>query len=96
MANKYKNGILSAGFGTFQQLLTLTFGLIVPRLFIQTFGSEVNGLLSSIGNLYTYLALVEAGVGTVAIQALYGPLGRDDKKSINEITPARYINPALL
>lgn len=96
MANKYRNGILSAGFGTLQQLVTLIFGLIVPRLFIQTFGSEMNGLLSSLGNLYSYLALVEAGVGTVAIQALYGPVGRNDKKSINEImtATANYYNKA--
>lgn len=96
MANKYRNGILSAGFGTLQQLLTLIFGLIVPRLFIRTFGSEMNGLLSSIANLYSYLALVEAGVGTVAIQALYGPVGRGDKQSINEIMTAtsNYYNKA--
>lgn len=93
---RYKNGLLSAWFGIMQQLLTLIFGLIVPRLFIQTFGSEVNGLLSSLGNLYGYLALVEAGVGTVAIQALYGPVGRGDKKSINEIMTAtgNYYNKA--
>lgn len=93
---KMKNGALSVIFGTMQQLLTLIFGLIVPRLFIQTFGSEVNGLLSSLGNLYSYLALVEAGVGTVAIQALYGPVGRDDKKEINSImaATANYYNKA--
>lgn len=96
MAGKYRNGILSAEFGILQQLVTLIFGLIVPRLFIQTFGSEMNGLLSSLGNLYSYLALVEAGVGTVAIQALYGPVGRNDKKDINEImtATANYYNKA--
>ncbi len=93
---KYRNGILSAWFGILQQLLTLIFGLIVPRLFIKTMGSEVNGLLGSLGNLYSYLALVEAGVGTVAIQALYGPLGRDNKKDINQIMTAvaNYYNKA--
>lgn len=85
---KFKNGILSAIFGILQQLLTLTFGLIVPRLFIRTFGSEMNGFLGSIGNLYSYLSLVEAGVGTAAIQALWGPLGRDDKRGVNEIMAA--------
>lgn len=69
-------------------MITLIFGLIVPRLFILTFGSEMNGFLSSISNLYSYLALVEAGVGTAAIQALWGPLGRDDKRSVNEIMAA--------
>ncbi|MBQ6272854.1 MAG: polysaccharide biosynthesis C-terminal domain-containing protein [Oscillospiraceae bacterium] len=85
---KYKNGVLSAVIGILQQLLTLTFGLIVPRLFIRTFGSEMNGFLGSIGNLYSYLALVEAGVGTAAIQALWGPLGRNDRRTINEIMAA--------
>lgn len=85
---KSRNGILSAGFGILQQLLTLIFGLIVPRLLIRTYGSEMNGLLGSLGNIYSYLALVEAGVGTAAIQALYGPLGRDDKQGINEIMAA--------
>ncbi len=95
---KMKNGVMSAWFGIIQQLLTLSFGLIVPRLFIQTFGSEINGMLSSLGNLYSYLALVEAGVGTVAIQALYGPVGRDDKKDINAImaATANYYNKAGL
>lgn len=93
---KYRNGVLSAIFGVIQQVLTLIFGLIVPRLFIQTFGSEMNGLLSSLGNIYSYLALVEAGIGTTAIQALYGPLGRDDKRSINQImaATAHYYNRA--
>ncbi len=85
---RYRNGILSAGFGIMQQLLTLIFGLIVPRLFIRTMGSEMNGLLGSLANLYSYLALVEAGVGTVAIQALYGPVGRNDKRSTSQIMTA--------
>ena len=85
---KYKNGILSAVFGILQQLLTLTFGLIVPRLFIRTFGSEMTGMLGTLGSLYSYLALVEAGVGTASIQALWGPLGRNDKRGVNEIMVA--------
>lgn len=93
---KYKNGILSATFGIIQQLVVLVLGLIVPRLFIRTYGSEMNGLLGSLGNIYSYLALVEAGVGTVAIQALYGPLGRNDRRRINEImaATARFYNRA--
>ncbi len=95
---RYKNGVLSAICGILQQVLTLIFGLIVPRLFIRTFGSEMNGFLSSLASLYSYLALLEAGVGTAAIQALYGPLGRQDKKSINEImsATAHYYNRAGL
>lgn len=93
---KYRNGILSAVFGIVQQLLTLIFGLIVPRLFIKTMGSEVNGLLGSLSNVYSYLALVEAGVGTVAIQALYGTVGRKDNLGTSQIMSAvgKYYNKA--
>lgn len=93
---KLKNGIYSLSIGIIQQLVTLVCGLIIPRLFIRTYGSEMNGFLSSIGNLYSYLALLEAGVGTAAIQALYGPVGCGDKSTINGIMAAvsRWYNKA--
>ena len=93
---KLKNGIYSLSIGIIQQLVTLVCGLIIPRLFIRTYGSEMNGFLSSIGNLYSYLALLEAGVGTAAIQALYGPVGCGDKSKINGIMAAvsRWYNKA--
>lgn len=71
------------GFGG--KILTMAFGLIVPRLLLTGYGSEVNGLFSTVNNIYTYLALLEAGIGTSAIQMLYKPINNDDKKEINKI-----------
>ena len=68
MAGKYRNGILSAEFGILQQLVTLIFGLIVPRLFIQTFGSEMNGLLSSLGK---FIFILGTGRGRCGGQWLF-------------------------
>ena len=56
------------------QVITVLVGLIVPRLFISTYGSVINGLNASISQSLIYLGLVEAGIGLASIQALYGPL----------------------
>ncbi|MBR0303061.1 MAG: sugar isomerase [Clostridia bacterium] len=44
--------------------------------------------MSSINSLVSYLALLEAGVGTATIQALYGPIARSEKNKINGILSA--------
>lgn len=74
--------------GIIGQIITIGLGIILPRLFITNFGSEVNGLLSSVNQIYTYLGLLEAGVGTATLQALYKPIALNDKKHVNEILSA--------
>lgn len=75
-------------FGVGNQIITLIIGLIIPRMFILNYGSEVNGLQSSIAYIYTYIALLESGIGTATIQALFGALGRANKCEINAILSA--------
>lgn len=50
----------------------------------------MNGLLSSIRQIYVYLALLEAGVGDASVIALYGPMGRKDRSATNEILAATH------
>ncbi|MDY5766225.1 MAG: hypothetical protein SPK29_04680, partial [Peptoniphilaceae bacterium] len=76
------------GFGS--KLLSLALGLIVPRLFIVSFGSEINGVISTITQIYTYLALLEAGIGNSAVNALYEPLSSKNYDVVNKVlTQAR-------
>ena len=77
----YKNII--TGFGG--QLLAIILGLIVPRLFITSYGSDVNGLLSTISQVFSYLGLLEAGIGQAARNLLYKPFQEKDKNGISEI-----------
>ena len=58
---KDKRGIWNVTSALVQQLLVIAFGLILPRLFIVGYGSEVNGLLSSISQVYVYVSLIEIG-----------------------------------
>lgn len=83
-----KKSINNIFYGILGQILTIVIGLLLPRLRIVSFGSEVNGMLSSIQQIYTYLALLEAGVGSATLQALYGPVARNNRKEINEILAA--------
>ena len=49
--------------GIIGTLATSLVAILIPRLFIVNYGSEVNGFLSSIRQIYVYLALLEGGVG---------------------------------
>lgn len=90
MTNRRKSAVnlVSAVFG---QALSLAIGFILPRLFITSFGSEVNGLISSINQILMYLGIFEAGVGAVALQALYAPVAARDWRKINGVLSATNI-----
>ena len=72
----------------FQQIITFVCGLIVPRAIIGTFGSSVNGLISSITQFLSYITLFEAGIGPVIKSALYKPIAKKDKYEIEKILKA--------
>lgn len=71
-----------------QQVVTVICGLIVPRAIIGTFGSSVNGLVSSITQFLGYITLMEAGIGPVIKSALYKPIAKKDKTQIEKILKA--------
>lgn len=76
-----KNVVIS--FGT--KIVLMVLNIIIPRLFIVSYGSEVNGLLSTITQIFGYLALLEAGIGTASVNALYKPLDTKDWDKANEV-----------
>ena len=70
------------------QVITIAFGIILPRLYMVNFGSEGNGLLTSLTQLLVYLNLFEAGVGAATLQALYKPVAQQDWGGISGILSA--------
>lgn len=70
------------------QIITIIYGLIVPRLILVAFGSEVNGLVSSISQFLNYITLLEGGLTGVIMAALYKPLSCKDYKIISAIINA--------
>lgn len=83
-----KRGFNNIFYGILSQVITLGISVIIPRLVLVNLGSEANGLLHSISTVFTYLTLLEAGVGKATNQALYKPLAANDKVKINAIMSA--------
>ena len=59
--------------GMVLQFFTLVSGFILPKIILTCFGSEVNGLVSSLNQFLSYITLVEGGITGVIIANLYKP-----------------------
>lgn len=70
------------------QVFTVAAGFIVPRIILVTYGSEINGLVTSITQFIAYFNLVEAGLAGAAVYALYKPLADNDYKRTNAVLSA--------
>lgn len=70
------------------QIVTIVSGFIIPRIIIGTYGSDVNGLVSSITHFLGFITLVEAGFGPVIKASLYNPIANKDINTIAKILKA--------
>ena len=75
-------------YGMLAQIITVALGIVIPRLVLVNLGSESNGLLNSTTSILSYMSLLEAGVGTATLQALYKPVTKNDRNSVNRIMAA--------
>lgn len=66
------------------QIVTAISGLVIPRLFISFYGSEVNGLVSSLNQFLSYITFLEAGLSGVIMSQLYKPIAEKNEKEINK------------
>lgn len=80
-----KNAGLNILFAILLQFVTFVRGLILPRIIIPAYGSDVNGLISSIAQFLTYISLLEAGVGSIFRTSLYKPLSNGDMAGVSGI-----------
>ena len=67
------------------QLTTIICGFILPRLILNAFGSEVNGLVNSIAQFLGVISFLELGVGAVVQSALYKPLAEKNQEDVSKI-----------
>ncbi len=64
------------------QLVVIISGFIVPKLLITNYGSDSYGLVSSITQFLSLIALLEAGIGPVIKAKLYKYMAKNDKNKI--------------
>lgn len=70
------------------QVIVMIAGFITPRVMLSCYGSEINGLVSSIQQFINYFTLVEAGISGAAVFSLYLPLAENNHKQINAVVSA--------
>ena len=80
-----KRSVFNAFSGLFSQFVSVALGVIIPRLVLVQLGSEANGLLSATQQALVYLDLLESGIGTAALQALYKPAAEQDRAAVSGI-----------
>lgn len=86
--NRIKYNVLS---GLAYQIILITIGFLLPRLYLENFGSEVNGVLSTIKQIFVYMSLLEAGIGLATTQALYKPVAEGAQGKTSSILSATNI-----
>lgn len=67
------------------QVCSVIIGLIIPRLILGKFGSEINGLVTSISQFLSVISLMDLGVGAVVQSSLYKPLAEKDNDRISVV-----------
>ena len=86
--NRIKYNLLS---GFVYQLILIVISFLLPRLYLENFGSEVNGVLSTIKQIFAYMTLLEAGIGLATTQAMYKPVAEKNHGKVSAILSATNI-----
>ena len=82
---KHKRLFYNTIFSFINQLIALICTFILPRQILLYYGSDVNGLVSSISQFLGFIALMDMGVGAVVQSSLYKPLVENDAVQISKI-----------
>lgn len=85
---KVKNIVLSFG----SQFIVLLLGFIIPRIILDNYNSDTNGLINTITQIFTYVALLEAGIAQSTTNTLYKYIQKEkiDKKNVSKVLSASH------
>lgn len=75
----------SSFFALILQVTNIISALIIPRLIISNYGSEINGLITSITQLLGYVSLLQFGIGPAFRYMCYNPLFNKNMEKLNSI-----------
>ena len=81
--SRTSKAILNFWVNIISQGLIFVCGILLPKVLIGNYGSDTNGLLNSINQVFVYAALIETGIGSAAINLLYRYVANKDQASIN-------------
>lgn len=70
------------------QVVNIVTNLILPGLIVITYGSEINGLVSTAKSIIAYISLVGAGIAVAVTQAFYSPIANKDLQKTRAVLKA--------
>ena len=86
MKTNSKNRLLiNMGSYAILQIVNMLVGLFLPRLYLAVYGSEINGIISTVNSFTTYFAYLEAGLGLTLIHSLFKPLAENNAEATSGI-----------
>ena len=76
------------------QLTNIGVSFILPKLFLASYGSSVNGLISSVSQFLQVIAFLDLGIGAVICSSFYKPLADGDNRQLSSIVASgnRFFN----
>lgn len=86
-----KKAIINTVFSLLEDFVAIACSFVLPKLILSHFGSEYNGLVTSITQFLACAVLLRSGIGGATRAALYRPLARHDKKEVDSILKATSI-----
>lgn len=85
MDSRYKKLKWNSILALFYQAILILTGLVLPRCFLYFYGSEINGLVTSITQFLSFINICDLGISAVVTAAYYTPLAYHDTKQISKI-----------
>lgn len=83
--NKFYSTMYTAIINTLNSFISIILGLIFSRLLLVNYGSDINGLISSITQFVSFFTILEGGFTTAAIVSIYKPLQDKSYEEVNDI-----------
>ena len=80
-----KKALLNLFTDVFPMIIVSVLGIFKFKLFVQVLGQEVQGLYQFFTQVMVYIAIVDGGLGSAVLYALYRPNSASDKEEMNAI-----------
>lgn len=93
-----KNSITNIIVSLLYRIITIVSGFVISKILLSSYGSEINGYISSSKTILGYLSLLELGLSGASIYSLYPCLATKDDKQTSIIlsqTRRMYIRTGL-
>lgn len=85
MNKRFKAVVLTFLFAVLSSVVNIVLNLIYNKYIIQTYGSEVNGLIATLTQFISMFSVIEGGFTTAAIVAVYKPIMENENELLNNI-----------